>query len=181
MEKNKIDRRVQKTKKYLTEALIDLILEKGYEKVTIQNIIDKANVGRSTFYSHYENKEQLLLDGHNNLKIELFKIDVAPEVLSFENLFIHLSKNKLLTKVMLGSRSGNVMPLFFKNNISHKIKNRYKNQLVKNTIKDIDFLSDALGAAILSMIVSWIEDNMQFSAKEMNAKCQKLVIAFFEK
>jgi AcrR family transcriptional regulator len=48
-----IDRRIQKTKKILSEALIALILEKGYEQVTVQDIIDKANVGRSTFYCHY--------------------------------------------------------------------------------------------------------------------------------
>ena len=55
-----VDRRIQKSKKYLSDAFIALILEKGYEAVTVQEIIDRANVGRSTFYAHFESKEQLL-------------------------------------------------------------------------------------------------------------------------
>ena len=55
-----LDRRVQKTRKLLQNALIDLVAEKGYEAVTIQEILDKANVGRSTFYAHFQDKDQLL-------------------------------------------------------------------------------------------------------------------------
>jgi AcrR family transcriptional regulator len=54
------DRRVQRTRKFLKEALLDLMIEKGYENITIQNIIDRANVGRSTFYSHFLDKQDLL-------------------------------------------------------------------------------------------------------------------------
>ena len=52
-----IDRRVQKTRKILSQALVSLILEKGYDAITIQGIRDRANVGRSTFYAHVENKD----------------------------------------------------------------------------------------------------------------------------
>jgi AcrR family transcriptional regulator len=57
---NVLDRRVQKTRKLLQDALVELISEKGFETVTIQEIIDKANVGRSTFYSHFQDKSELL-------------------------------------------------------------------------------------------------------------------------
>ena len=60
MPQNIPDRRVQKTRKLLQEALIELVAEKGYETVTIQEILDKANVGRSTFYAHFQDKDQLL-------------------------------------------------------------------------------------------------------------------------
>ena len=55
-----MDRRVQKTRKLLQDALIELVAEKGYESITIQEILDKANVGRSTFYAHFQDKDQLL-------------------------------------------------------------------------------------------------------------------------
>jgi AcrR family transcriptional regulator len=55
-----LDRRVQKTRKLLQDALIELVAEKGYESVTVQEILEKANVGRSTFYAHFQDKEQLL-------------------------------------------------------------------------------------------------------------------------
>jgi AcrR family transcriptional regulator len=54
------DRRVQRTRKQLQDALIALVAEKGYEAVTVQEILDQANVGRSTFYAHFQDKDQLL-------------------------------------------------------------------------------------------------------------------------
>lgn len=60
MPQNNTDRRVQKTRKLLQDALIELVAEDGYEAVTIQEILDQANVGRSTFYAHFQDKDQLL-------------------------------------------------------------------------------------------------------------------------
>jgi len=53
MLQNDLDRRVQKTRKLLQDALIELVAEKSYESVTIREILDRANVGRSTFYAHF--------------------------------------------------------------------------------------------------------------------------------
>ena len=60
MPQNITDRRIQKTRKLLQEALIELVAEKGYESIAIQELLDRANVGRSTFYAHFQDKEQLL-------------------------------------------------------------------------------------------------------------------------
>ena len=60
MPQNMPDRRVQKTRKLLQDALIELVAEKGYEAVSIQELLDRANVGRSTFYAHFQGKDQLL-------------------------------------------------------------------------------------------------------------------------
>jgi AcrR family transcriptional regulator len=54
------DRRVAKTKAAICQALNDLMLEKKYANITIQDIIDRANVGRTTFYSHFMDKDELL-------------------------------------------------------------------------------------------------------------------------
>jgi AcrR family transcriptional regulator len=64
----KKDRRVQRTNQLLRAALVSLIQEKGYENITVQNIIDRANVGRATFYAHFENKEHLLVSGFEDLR-----------------------------------------------------------------------------------------------------------------
>jgi AcrR family transcriptional regulator len=58
-----IDRRVMRTRKTLKQALISLILEKGYEVITIKDICDTANVGRATFYAHYKSKDDLKRSG----------------------------------------------------------------------------------------------------------------------
>lgn len=54
------DRRITKTRKAIYNAFLQLLNLKDYETITVQEIIDLADVGRSTFYSHYESKELLL-------------------------------------------------------------------------------------------------------------------------
>src|SRR5262245_50326481 len=57
--KRKTDRRTNRTKRSLSEALVELIQEKRFDDITVQNVIDRANVGRSTFYTHFRDKEDL--------------------------------------------------------------------------------------------------------------------------
>lgn len=68
MAKKVLDRRVQRTRRLLQDAIVALIQEKGYEAVTVQDIIDRANLGRSTFYSHFRDKQELLLSGFENVR-----------------------------------------------------------------------------------------------------------------
>ena len=56
----KEDRRVQRTRLTIRSAMVSLIRERGFEDLTVQDIIDRADVGRSTFYAHFKSKEDLL-------------------------------------------------------------------------------------------------------------------------
>lgn len=60
----KTDRRVQRTRELLQKALIELISERGNNAITIQDIADRANVGRTTFYLHYSSKDELFMSCH---------------------------------------------------------------------------------------------------------------------
>ena len=64
----KLDRRVQRTRQLLQDALIAMVIEKGYDAVTIQDIIDRANVGRATFYAHFADKQTLLTSRLEDLR-----------------------------------------------------------------------------------------------------------------
>src|SRR5215211_53883 len=57
----KEDRRSKRTRQLVSSALVDLMLEKQFDAITVQDILDRANVGRSTFYAHYTDKEDLLI------------------------------------------------------------------------------------------------------------------------
>src|ERR1700730_12659857 len=58
--KKKVDRRTQRTRHSLTHAMVELVTEKRFDDITVQNVIDRADVGRSTFYTHFRDKEDLL-------------------------------------------------------------------------------------------------------------------------
>ncbi|WP_232375894.1 TetR/AcrR family transcriptional regulator [Mesorhizobium comanense] len=66
--KGSIDRRVARTRATLHQTLMSLILKQGYEAITIKDICDAANVGRSTFYAHYTSKDDLMRSGIENLR-----------------------------------------------------------------------------------------------------------------
>ena len=115
------DRRVQKTRKLLQEALIDLVAEKGYESVTIQEVLDRANVGRSTFYAHFPDKEHLLhsildrldelFEEHKKQIIDATKnlenadhTDLPSDLSPTLSLFQFVRQNHRFFKAMLGNR-----------------------------------------------------------------------------
>jgi AcrR family transcriptional regulator len=62
------DRRVRRTRNLLRQALQELILERGYDGITVQDILDRADVGRSTFYAHYRDKDDLLESGFEDVR-----------------------------------------------------------------------------------------------------------------
>ncbi len=62
------DRRVRRTRRALQEALLSLMAEKGYDEVTVADLIERADVGRSTFYNHYADKADLLDDCLDGLR-----------------------------------------------------------------------------------------------------------------
>jgi AcrR family transcriptional regulator len=61
----KIDRRIQRTRQALRKALVELIEEKGYDAISVEEITQRANLGRATFYLHYKDKEDILLEEFN--------------------------------------------------------------------------------------------------------------------
>jgi AcrR family transcriptional regulator len=67
----KQDRRVQRTQQLLRTAMLSLIQEKGFETVSVQEIVDRANVGRATFYAHFDSKADLLASGFDGLRASL--------------------------------------------------------------------------------------------------------------
>ncbi|MDG8289196.1 TetR/AcrR family transcriptional regulator SczA [Streptococcus pneumoniae] len=90
-----IDRRISKTKKAIYQAFIQLLNAKGYEATTVQDIIDLADVGRSTFYCHYESKELLLDQLCRYLFHHLFEREQAISTEDYlAHLFLHFHKNQ---------------------------------------------------------------------------------------
>jgi AcrR family transcriptional regulator len=68
---DKTDRRVRRTRESLHKALISLALEKQYDSITVQEVLDRADVGRSTFYTHFQSMDELLISGMQELRATL--------------------------------------------------------------------------------------------------------------
>ena len=169
-----VDRRIQKSKKYLSDAFRALILEKGYEAVTVQEIIDRANVGRSTFYAHFESKEQLLFSllGTMNEK--------SKDGIDFEMLFNHCADNFQIAKAMLGKKGGDLIIGRIRDVMSLKIAKDLKRDSSKSKSEQLKiyFTSEALSAALVSYLTNWLDEDMPYSSEEMSAKCNELVEKF---
>ena len=104
----KVDRRIKRTQKLLQEALISLTLEKGYDAVTIREITERADVGYTTFFRHYPDKESLLADVLNLMREE-FQVELTPDLILSQPekmgalLFEYVRENRDLCRVLLDS------------------------------------------------------------------------------
>lgn len=100
------DRRVRRTRARLHQALSDLIAEKGYERTTVQDILDRADVGRSTFYHHYSTKDDLLLSGLRDALAVTTRSAASAEdqalLAPLRPLFEHVEGHSQLHRAILG-------------------------------------------------------------------------------
>ena len=111
------DRRVRRTRRNLIDALIGLILERGYEATTVQDILDRADIGRSTFYAHYRDKEALLLscfdDLHEDLRRDLDAMTpgVQPRDPTQPSIvvFAHAYRHRRIYRALCGRHGGSIV------------------------------------------------------------------------
>jgi AcrR family transcriptional regulator len=171
-----IDRRIQRTKALLADALMSLVIEKGYEAVTVQDIIDRANVGRSTFYAHFENKEQLLFNGRMHVERMLFGEEQDGEhsgTIDFFALYSHAAENAQIAKAMLGKQGGDLILSHVQAVIAHKLAPQTK-QTDKEALMR-QFSAEATASALVRLIVCWLERDMPFTIEEMAERSYRIV------
>ncbi|MBI5304723.1 MAG: TetR/AcrR family transcriptional regulator [Chloroflexi bacterium] len=192
MKKAKVDRRVQRTRHLLDDALMELILEKGYEAVTVQDILDRANLGRSTFYAHYRDKDELLFSGFERLResLEARRTLTAPKkgVASAEvfdpslAFFRHAGEQHRLYKAMVGKKSGEMVLQHL-----HKyLRGVIREHLLANVVDEkrlavpLDILVEFGVSSFLALLVWWLEHKMPYSPDEMDAMFKRLTMPGFE-
>ncbi|MFT3925151.1 MAG: TetR/AcrR family transcriptional regulator [Myxococcales bacterium] len=106
-----LDRRVKRTKTRLRSALVGLILERGWDAVSVLDVCERAEVGRSTFYLHFADKEDLLVSGFDDLLEELHahRRRAVGTFAFVEALIEHAHGNIRLHRAIVGGKSGPVV------------------------------------------------------------------------
>ena len=124
-----MDRRQRKTREAILTALVDLLSQKDFGQITVSEIIDRADVGRATFYSHFETKDFLLKELCEELFCHIFDAadPAAPEhrhlfdcdapSSAFLHLFQHLQKNDNHILELLSCRNNELFLGYFKNSL----------------------------------------------------------------
>ncbi len=185
------DRRIQKTRKLLQEALISLIPEKNYESISVQDILDRANVGRSTFYTHFENKDELLISGvHQDLKGMLQTAQAAASLVSAKpdekiigfslTMFEHAYEYRGVWKALLTSQAGAIVRQNIKEMIADLIRDGYRKEFQRRRKADsevpFELLVHFLAATFMSVLSWWLDQNNPVPPKKIDAIFRSLVM-----
>lgn len=169
---HRTDRRIAKTKQQLTDSLKALIIEKGYEYVTVQDVLSRANVGRSTFYSHYENIGQLLPCEEN-----FYNMLCAPEQpsgINFNALYEHIARNGVLARALLTGKGGEIV-LGHLRNVLVLLIGENRGEGLHNKSSMFYLLAEAAAAALVSLLVNWYLQGMRFEVDIMVEKSNGLL------
>jgi AcrR family transcriptional regulator len=180
-----MDRRAARTQKALHGALMSLILRKGYEAITVQDIIDEANVGRSTFYSHYTGKEDLLRSGFQMLRAELAeaqrtagaKVDGRQDKpLGFSlAMFEHACEYKHIYRALVGGRGGVIAVKEIRRTLSEIVKKELSGGQEDEAVPQ-EVRTQFVVGAFLTMLTWWLERRPMPAPSQVDAMFRRLVL-----
>jgi AcrR family transcriptional regulator len=182
----KLDRRTSRTQSSLRGALIELILEKPYDTITVQNIIDRADVGRSTFYAHYRDKDHLflhdierVLDGFVQ-HIEWRNIR-GGRCVPIKELFCHVQEFHHFFKALTKSRKNDWFYRCGLNSLDHSIKNTLTHLLADKSLPSVPIpvVSIYLAGGIVDLLRWWVDHHMPYSPEHMDDIFHQLVMPGF--
>ncbi len=175
-----MDRRQKKTRDAIFRAFTALLSEKHYNQITVQEIIDKANVGRTTFYAHFETKDYLL----KNLCEELFGHIVNTAMglphghqhdslgsltdSVFLHLFRHLQENDSNILELLSSQNNEIFLRYFKSNLKELIMRQYADKGMLSTSKlPENYLINHIASSFVETVDWWLAQKRKNAPEEM--------------
>jgi len=191
----KQDRRVRRTQNLLGDALVSLILEKGYEAVTIKDVTERADVAYVTFFRHYSDIDELLkqrLDTIVEAVIERLEkathIDVALADATLQSLreeaaregaliFEHAQEQQTLYRILLGSPGAVHVVKHLKRKIAAHINFECQQTLGDRIVPvPVEILANHAAGAILNLVEWWLENDRPYSVEAMGEFYSRLIV-----
>jgi AcrR family transcriptional regulator len=183
MKNTKTDRRSQRTRKLLGDALVELMLEKRFEEITVQDILDRANIGRSTFYAHYTDKEQLLLSEIEHVIHELQVFAAESDgmhhgLLPSLELFRHVKEQRRLMQAFVWGRSAILLTQDFQTQVSRIIEGNLRSMIGNDfpSVVPLPVVANFIASTFLMLLRWWFDENMQQTPEQMDGMFQRLVM-----
>jgi AcrR family transcriptional regulator len=182
----KTDRRTSRTKRSLSEALVELIKEKRFDDITVQNVIDRADVGRSTFYSHFRDKEDLFqrdwerfLDGFAQ-QINWAKAGAGPFV-PVVYLFSHLPEYHHFYRGLVRSRKTDAVFKSGRIYLSQKMDTALASHIQNRPTPPIPvpILANYLASELFALLQWWLDQDMPYPPERMDEIFHELVTPYF--
>jgi len=180
-----MDRRAARTQKALHGALMSLILRKRYEAITVQDMIDEADVGRSTFYSHYTGKENLLRSGFQTLRAELEATRHAAgakaggshhEPLGFSfAMFEHAGKYKSIYRALVGGR-GSVIAVNEIRRVLSELAKKELSGIEEDEVVPQEVRVQFVVGVFLTVLTWWLERRSKLTPSQVDATFRSLAL-----
>jgi AcrR family transcriptional regulator len=195
MQEPKQDRRVNRTRRLLRESLMKLVVEKGYDSVTIEDITEKAELGRTTFYLHYRDKEELLLESIDAIAEELTAHiyqqiqagNPSGRFLSGENqfrpiqfVFEHASNNRMLYQIILRGEGSTIAASRIRQIIFDAAQMFFLLYLGQEKVDSIgkanmDIIAAYFSSSLLGFLTWWLESESKIPPAEIGEIIQNLI------
>ncbi len=186
---DKEDRRVQRTRQLLHEAVMALITEQGYDSITVQEIIDRANIGRSTFYAHYRDKDDLLISSMDDI-VHSLTADVGHatglksatagdhQILCVEPLFHHAKEQYRLHKAIVGGQGIEIIVRKIQTHLSHHIHEQLEQNIAdcRNPSVPLPILAYHLACSVMTLLRWWLDNYKPNSPAEMDRIFQAMTM-----
>ena len=187
-EKAHSDRRTARTRDVLEQALLSLIKEKPFHSISVQDIVDRANVGRATFYLHYDNKEDLLGSGFAGLKVQLREQQKAvrlrggafdERLFAFSHYLLeHAHKHHQVIPAMVGKPGGAAIQHVLRKLLNDLMREEVRAMLAEDRSASVpaEATVEFLSSGLFGLLVWWLNGRMRISADEMNDVFRRLAI-----
>lgn len=175
--KNRFERRKQETRRKLKNAAIELILEKGYDAVSVQDITDRADLGRGTFYVHYADKEDIvwkvLYEGFAHFDQEMMnnRANLTPlecEYRTWLLIFEYAAQNRDLYRVMLGGKGSALLTQRVQSYLAAGIEQQIKTQrFFEQIAKPPEYVAQFVTGALMRLAIWWLETPNDYTPEQM--------------
>jgi AcrR family transcriptional regulator len=186
----KIDRRKERTQRLLRDALMELIVEKGYDAVSIQDIVDRANVARTTFYLHYDDKDELLFESMTAIYDQLasnwvplmrqqLEENPAHPTLLDSSDYEHVARYAPFYRIMFSDKGSAGFILRVLHYLTSLMETRciaFLTDSGEKTLLPVAMIAQGVAGMQMSLLLWWLENDMPYTPQEMARMSYYLVM-----